>query len=470
VDQAAIATLIRRLAEVVGDAHIVTGESLAPWLRDARGEITGAAVCGVRPGSTAQVAAVVRTCAQAGVAVVTQGGATGMSGGAVPFDGRASVVVQLGRLDDVTVDAASATVTVGAGATIEAVQSAAADVGLAFPPDWGARGTATVGGAIATNAGGVNVLRHGPFRDHVLGLEVVLADGRVLDTMRALRKNAAGLDLRQLFIGTEGTLGIVTAAVLGLSPDPGPAALALLALPDLGAVDDVVAAALPLGFHVDALELLPGWGIARAAEAIGQPDPTDGAADWHVLIQTRGTHADDELAALLSGMADAEVMTDAVVAGSAEHSATLWAVRDALSPTQWGPADAPTAKADVAVPVRRIGEYLRRCTHLVHRLAPEARPLLFGHLGDGNVHTHVVAPAGTDPAEWAATADAVTDAIDELAVELGGTISAEHGIGRALVDRIERQQDPLERELARRIAAVLDPDDLLNPGKVLPER
>ncbi len=461
--------LVDRLRELVGDTNVLTGADLEPHLTDARGETTGAAIAAVRPGTTDEVAAVVRALNDADVAVITQGGSTGMSGGSVPFDDRPSVIVVLTRMRRILpIDEASNTVTVEAGATIEAIQDAAHERQLMFAPDWGARGTATIGGAISTNAGGINVLRFGTMRSHVLGLEVVLPDGRIWDGLRSLRKDSSGIDLKQLFIGAEGTLGIVTGAVVALEHERPHVRSALAALPALDSLDELLGRARVSG-TLTAFELLPETGVRLTADRIGIAHPFTTPADWYVLVRfADAAPVDDTLTAYLSAAADDELIEDAVVAATADQEHQLWRLRDELSPPiLFGPG-VDSVKMDTAVPIGAVTAFISGVEAIAARLAPGSIPFCFGHLGDGNIHAHVL--PGDDPERWAEQKEAVRDALDDLTWRMRGTISAEHGIGRLLVDRVAGQKPPIELELTAAIKELLDPDHRFNPGKTYPAR
>ena len=460
--------LVDRLRELVGDANVVTGADLEPHLTDARGESTGTAIAAVRPGTTDEVAAVIRALDGADVAVVTQGGNTGMSGGSVPFDDRPSVIVVLTRMRRIRAwDAVTGTITVEAGVTIEALQDTARAHGGSFAPDWGARGTATIGGAISTNAGGTNVLRFGTMRDHVLGLEVVLPDGRVWDGLRSLRKDSSGLDLKQLFIGAEGTLGIVTAAVVRLEPERPHVRSALASLRALNFLDELLARARAAGGDLTAFELMPGHGIDLATEKLGIAHPLATRADWYVLVRFAGTTpVDDHLTEFLAAAAADDLVADAVVAATADQEEQLWLLRDELSPPALFGPGVDSVKMDTAVPLGAVTAFVGGVADIAARLAPGSTPFCFGHVGDGNIHAHVLPP--DDLTAWAGQKPAVQQALDELTWQLRGTISAEHGIGRALVGRVAAQKPALELELAAAIKSLLDPDHRFNPGKTFP--
>ena len=426
----------------------------------------------VRPASTTEVSVAVRTCADHGVAIVARGGDTGLSGGTtVPTD-RAAIVLTLDRLDRIeSVDPERWTVTAQAGVTIEALQDAAAAVDRKFAPDWGARGTATIGGAIATDAGGNNVVRYGNLRDNVMGLEVVLADGRVWDGRRALRKDSSGYDLKQLFIGAEGTLGVVTAAVLRLVPATPHTQSALAAITDLHALMPLYALA-----HVHApailtsFELMPELAIERVRTRYGVGHPIATRAEHYVLITLASSQpVTERLAALLGAAADAGTISDAVVAATAEQERALWFLRDEIPPPRAFPDHHMYGlKLDTAVPIDLISEFVARVGALAARIAPAAVCYGFGHVGDGNIHMMVLPASDDGVADFAARRPELQEAVDELVFELGGTLSAEHGLGTLLRDRVVRQKPAIEWELMRTIKSALDPGDLLNPGKTLP--
>lgn len=459
------------LRDLVGAAHVLTAADAAPHLLDVRGVFHGDALAVVRPADTDGVAAVMRWAAQHDTAVVAQGGNTGMSGGAVPTGGRDAIVLSLRRLDAIErVDAAGWTMTVQAGVTIEAMQEAADAAGRLFAPDWGARGTATIGGAIATDAGGNNVVRYGNTRDQVLGLEVVLADGRVWNGLRALRKDSSGYDMKQLFIGSEGTLGVVTRAVVKLHPARPHEATAMAAvagLEHLAPIFDLVVAAA--GDALVAFELLPDEGVRRACAALEVAHPMPDAGPYAVLIRFAAAEpVTDRLAAVLADVTAAGLVTDAVIAATPEQTERLWMIRDELSPSRIHPLHHEGLKLDVAVPVGRMAEYHAAVAALADELTPDSLVYGFGHVGDGNLHLYVLPTTDDRVAAFRAVKPELTRRVDELTFAFGGTLSAEHGIGRELRGRVTGQKPAIEWEMMRAVKAALDPEGRLNPGALLP--
>jgi len=463
---------LRSLAAAVGAPHVLTAAAdVEPYLVDWRGRYRGAALAVVRPANTDQVAAVVRICADAGTPVVAQGGNTGMCGGATPDAGGGAVVVSLSRLDRVrSLDAANATLTVEAGVTLHAVQEAAAAAGLMFPLSLASEGSCTIGGNLSTNAGGTAVLRFGNTRELALGLEVVLADGRVWNGLRGLRKDNTGYDLKQLFIGGEGTLGIVTAAVLKLFPAPAARVTALAAAAD---VDHAVRLLRhmkgALGDRLTGFELISDVALALSRKHHPDlPDPLPGHA-WYVLVQADDTAAGSALATqveeALGGAVESGAALDAALAQSQDQARKLWALRENISEAQR--REGPNIKHDISLPVSAIPAFLADAAVALRNAFPAVRFVTFGHLGDGNLHYNLAAPEGGDAADFMRNAPAVNRIVHDLVVAAGGSISAEHGIGQLKRDELRRYKAPLELELMARIKSALDPQGLLNPGKVL---
>ena len=463
-------SLVERLVRAVGPAHVLTDDAdMAPYTEDWRGRYRGRPIAVVRPAHPGQVAAVVAACSEAGVAVVPQGGNTGLCGGATPISGE--VVVDTRRLNRIRgLDAENNTLAVEAGCPLQAVQEAAAAADRLFPLSLAAEGTATIGGNLATNAGGVQVLRYGNMRDLVLGIEVVLPDGRLWDGMRALRKDNTGYDLKQLFIGAEGTLGIVTAIVLKLFPRPRVTATAWVAVADPSrAVALLGRLRSRTGDRVTAFELVSRVSLDLVLAHIpGCRDPLARRYPWQVLVElsdTLETPLRETLADVLEEAALAEEVADAVVASSEAQAAALWRLRESVSEAQ--KREGLSIKHDIAVPVSRIAQFIERADAVLAAAFPGVRIVCFGHVGDGNLHYNQSRPADEDEGEFIAHTAAVNRIVHDVVAELGGTISAEHGLGQLKREEILRYKSPVEMEMMRAVKRALDPRGLMNPGKLL---
>jgi len=425
----------------------------------------------VRPATTDEVAALVRICARARIPIVAQGGNTSMCGGATPDASGHAIVLSLSRMHAIrNVDAPNATMTLEAGVTLHDAQRAAENAGLFFPLSLASEGTCTIGGNLSTNAGGTAVLRYGNARELVLGIEAVLADGRVFHGLRGLRKNNTGYDLKQLFIGSEGTLAIVTAAVLKLFPAPRTRVTAFAALATL---DDAVALLRALqnaiGDRLTGFELL-----SKAALDVSRrhgrelPDPLPGHP-WYALLQVDDSSADvplrDMVETALARQAEQTVVADATIAQSQEQANRLWALRENVSEAQR--REGPNVKHDISLPISAIPQFCRDTAAALEAAFPGIRLFVFGHLGDGNLHYNVAAPSGEDARTFLEKTAAINRIVHDRAVALGGSISAEHGIGQLKRDELRHYADPLDLELMRRIKCAFDPDGILNPGKVV---
>jgi FAD/FMN-containing dehydrogenase len=457
--------LYQRLAAVVGAAQVLrTAQDMAPYCSDLLGAHHGRPHCVVRPGSTAEAAAVVAACAAAGAPVVACGGNTGFCGGSIPDDSGTQVVVALSRMNRIrAIDTVGDSIAVDAGCVLAQVREHAAAHGRLLPLSHGGEGTSQIGGNLATNAGGLNVLRYGMARELVLGLEVVLADGRVLDMMRALRKDNTGYDLKQLFIGSEGTLGLITGAVLKLFPLPARRETALAAVADPGkAVELLAHARAALGARIAAFELVPRSGMALYLEFDrGAADPFDAPHPWYVLIELEG----EGLAAALEAALRSGLVSDAIIAQSEAQRASLWRVREGLAMAQV--ADPSNLKNDTAVPIAAIDAFIARASLAAERAVPGVRPIPFGHVGDGNIHFNLSRPPDMAPARFIERWPDLVAAIEAVALALGGSISAEHGIGRAKRAALQSARPAVELEMMRTVKRALDPHGLMNPGKVL---
>ena len=466
------ATLLDRLAGIVGDAHLLTAEAdVEPFVTDWRGRYRGAARAVVKPAATDEVAAVIRACAGFGVPIVPQGGNTGLCGGATPHAAADEIVLSLTRMTRVrSLDAANATITVEAGLPLAAVHEAAAAAGLHFPLSLASEGSCTIGGNLSTNAGGTAVLRYGNVRELTLGIEAVLADGSVYSGLRGLRKDNTGYDLKQLFIGAEGTLGVVTAAVLKLFPLPRTRVTALVAVATVDAgialLDRLRAA---LSDRLVGFELMSAFALALSrkhhASAV---DPLPGHP-WYVLVQADDTTAGAPLAALvetaLADAIEAEVAADAVLAQSGEQAAHIWALRENISEAQR--REGPNIKHDISLPVSAIPAFLRESGAALGAAFPGARLVVFGHLGDGNLHYNLSAPEGVTADSFVDNAPRANRIVHDLVAGHGGSFSAEHGVGQLKRDDLVRYKSPVELKLMRAVKAALDPAGLMNPGKVL---
>ncbi|MFG0414424.1 FAD-binding oxidoreductase [Pseudomonas sp. zjy_8] len=465
--------LLPALHDVLGEAGLITdAERMQSYLSDWRNAYRGQAAAVLRPGTTEEVAAAVRLCAQAGVALVPQGGNTGLCGGSIPDASGAQMVLSLTRLKRIReVDVANATITVEAGVILQQLQDAAAEVGRLFPLSLGAEGSCTVGGNLATNAGGTAVLRYGNMRDLALGLEVVLPDGRIWDGLRGLRKDNTGYDLKQLFIGSEGTLGIITAAVLKLFPALRSLTTAWVALPSPQAAVTLLGQMRGLcGDRLTGFELMSRQSLEFVLRhVVGASDPFAEGHPWYVLIELSDTQPDAALNDLLEqGLGEAfeqALVLDAVVAGSQAQVEALWALREGISEAQ--NHEGPSLKHDISVPVSRIPDFIARTDRALQQAFPGVRVVAYGHVGDGNLHYNISKPPGSDDAPFKAQAEAIMRVIYDSTLEDDGSISAEHGLGQSKRAAAQHYKAPLELELMRSIKQALDPAGLMNPGKLL---
>ena len=462
--------VLRAIRDVVGPkGWIDEAAALEPYLREERGLFQGRCAAVARPANTEEVARVVALCAAAGVPIVAHGGNTGLVGGGVP---RGGLVLSTARLNRIrAVDARNRTITVEAGVILADVQAAADQAGALFPLSLGAEGSCRIGGNLATNAGGMNVLRYGNARDLVLGLEVVLADGRVWDGLSRLRKNNTGYDLKQLFLGSEGTLGIITAAVLELFAKPRTKETALAAVPSaeaavelFGRLNDVAGDALV------AFELMARIALDFCVAHIpGCADPFADRHPWYALLELTSPRRDDPLRATLeqalSEACEAGVVLDAVVAQNEAQAAGLWRMRESVPEAQRH--EGGSIKNDISVPLSRVAEFIERASRAVERALPGIRVVVFGHLGDGNIHFNLSQPVGMDRLAYLAEWDRLERLVSDIAVELDGSFSAEHGIGELKRAGLLRYKSGIEIELMRRLKRALDPKNIMNPGKII---
>ena len=455
------ARLQSAFAALIGEKNVLTEpRDTAPYTRDWRKQYNASAECVLRPASTAEVAALVGVCAREGVAVVPQGGNTGLSGGSVPSGTRREIVLSLGRLNRIrSIDALNDTLTAEAGCVLAEVQQAADAAGRLFALSLAAEGSCQIGGNLSTNAGGVNVLRYGNARDQVLGLEVVLPDGRVWDGLRALRKDNSGYDLKQLFLGAEGTLGVITAAVLKLHPKPTARATAWIGLHSpASAVELLARLHQRLGERISAFELVSRRCLdAVLAHDASARDPLPGAHAWYVLAEFADALAPEALTAQVEqALGESPQAEDAALASSNAQALALWRIRETIPEAQFA-----NVKHDVSVPVSRVPELIARAEAALQAQFPGAPLYAFGHIGDGNIHFNV------GDAALVARREEVNRVVYGVVDALGGSISAEHGLGQMKREEIRRHKDALELELMRAVKRALDPQGLMNPGKVL---
>jgi FAD/FMN-containing dehydrogenase len=466
--------LIAELAGVLGEANVlVSAQDQAPFLTDWLGKYHGTARAVVRPGSTAEVAAVMRICARRKVPVVPQGGNTSMSGGATPDASGQAIVLSLMRLNSIrNIDTIGNTITVDAGVVLAEVQQAAQQAGRFFPLSLGAEGSCSIGGNLAANAGGVAVLRYGRMRELTLGLEVVLADGRIWDGLTALRKDNTGYALRDLFIGSEGTLGVITGAVLKLFAAPHARASGFVAVRDAAAALELLAAVRErCGDRLTAFEFLTGECLALILHHIGDARlPLAAMPPAAVLIEL--SDQDDEpglrerLEAALTESIETGLVLDATIAQDGTQAKAFWRIREGVSEALVRAGKA--AKHDVSMPISAMADFVAATDAAVRAAAPGVRPIVFGHLGDGNLHYNLLPAAGEDPAAFAAIAPELTRIVHDEIGRRRGSISAEHGIGQLRVSEMKLRKAPLELELMQQFKQLLDPAGLLNPGKLLP--
>lgn len=447
---------------------------LDPWLTDWRGRFTGRACGMASPASTAELAALVRLCAGHGVPIVPQGGNSGMCGGATPDTAGTALLLSTRRLTTIgPIDPAARQVTCGAGVILQNLHEAAEAQGLRFPLSLGGKGSATIGGLVSTNAGGTQVLRHGSMRALVLGLEAVLADGQVFSALTPLKKDNRGFDLKQLLIGSEGTLGIVTAATLRLVPAVAERIVVWVGLSSLQRARALLLFCEDrLGGAVEGFEVMPASSIAAVlAFDPGTRAPLADPHPWHVLIEvvadaTAAAELRDRVELAIGAALEAGLIDDAVLSAGEAQAEALWRLRESVPAAER--AHGPAMQHDISVPVERMPDFVDAAVAEVESTFPGVRAIAFGHLGDGNVHFHAVAPAGADPQRWPQTiGKQISALVHDRVVEWAGSISAEHGIGQLKRDELERLGDPVSLALMRRVKAALDPQGLFNPGKLV---
>jgi FAD/FMN-containing dehydrogenase len=462
--------LLARFAAIVGQKYAITDPQLqAPYVVEMRDLFRGHTPMVLRPASVAEVSAIVKLANETATPIVPQGGNTGLVGGQIPHHNE--IVLSLTRLDRIReVDPTSNTITCEAGVTLQRAREAAAAVNRLYPQLLPSEGTCTIGGNLSTNAGGTAAIAHGIARSHALGLEVVLADGRVLNNLNKLKKDNTGYDLKNLFIGAEGTLGIITAAVLRLVPRPRSVETAFAGVASAEAALELLGIAQERsGGDVTSFEIMTRRGIELVLEhAAGCRDPLASPHDWYVLIELSSQQREGlrgVLEEILAQGMERNLVIDATIAGSLEQAKAFWRIREMFGEVQRHAGG--SIKHDVSVPVAAVPAFIREANAAVTALIPGARPLPFGHLGDGNIHYNVTQPVGADKAEFLKRWDEVNAVVFAVVKKYDGSISAEHGIGVMKRDLLLSVKDPVALDLMRSLKALLDPKNILNPGKVL---
>ncbi len=461
--------LIEQLKRIVGPQGWTTDEvDLEPHLTEWRNAVRGSTPIMISPASTEEVSQVVRACATGDVAIVPQGGNTGMCAGAIPDDTGEQVILNLSRMNRIrAIDPLDFSMVVDGGCILATIQDAAKEVDRYFPLRLGAEGSCQIGGNLSTNAGGINVIRYGTARDLALGLEVVLPDGTIWNGLKTLRKDTAGYDLKQLFIGSEGTLGIITGAALRLFPDPGETTSALLAVERAGnAIPLLAELRTTLADRIEAFELIGASAFDLVERHI--PDsrmPFDESYPWYVLVEASVEGSPGVFEDALTRCLEQGLVLDAIIAKSSAEAAKIWRLRHSISAAE--KREGVGLKHDISVPIGRMEEFLARGEILISAASPRAVLVAFGHVGDGNLHYNVHLPAESGEHENAQKAARITTLIYDLVAELGGSFSAEHGVGVLKREYLLRYKDDVDLILMRALKKALDPANVLNPGKVI---
>ena len=467
-------TILDRIRSAVGDAGVITDENdKAPFLRDERGYYTGTTPMIVRPATTEEVASVVSICNETRTPIVPQGGNTGLCGGATPYEHGGEVLMSLTRMNKVRdIDVLNYAITVEAGVILADVQKAADDVDRYFPLSLGGEGTALIGGNLSTNAGGTGVLRYGPARDLCLGLEAVLPDGRIWSGLTGLRKDNTGYDLKHLFIGAEGTLGIITAACLKLFPKPADIRTAFVAVRDQHAAVELLARARRItDDRVVTFEYMQRESIEFALAHIADTrDPMPTEYRHYVMMELAAGEAAvaglrDMMETVLGDSMEDGIVLNAVLAESGQQAADFWRIRETIPEAQ--KFEGASSKHDISVPVSGVADFLIEATADIRRLIPGVRPCAFGHVGDGNIHFNFSRPLDMTDDDFKAMEPEIHKTVYDRTVAMGGSISAEHGIGRLRRGELETYKSPVALDVMRAIKATLDPNGIMNPGKVL---
>ncbi|MCW5738241.1 MAG: FAD-binding oxidoreductase [Enhydrobacter sp.] len=472
-------SFVEKLRAIVGDKGLVLDtQEMRPYLSDWRENYLGAALAIVRPASTEEVSEVVKLCAAEKVAICPQGGNTGMSGGATPQEVGLEIVLSLTRMNRILeIDKVGYSMTVEAGVILKTIQEAAADHDRLFPLSLGAEGSCTIGGNLSTNAGGVQVLHYGNARNLVMGLEVVLPNGDIWNGMRALKKDNTGYDLRDLYLGAEGTLGIITKAILKLWPKPKDVATSWIAVASPAAAVELLSGAYAASEdNVTSCELMSRQGIELVLKNIhGATDPLADRHDWYVLLEwsssrpprhgANQTGLREKMETYLGEAMEKGLVLDAVIAQNETQARSFWALRENHSESQ--KREGPSIKHDISVSVSKLPEFVAEGLAVMNRVLPGCRPVPFGHVGDGNLHFNCQSPPGWSKPQFMHHGEAISGAIYDLVTRFGGSISAEHGIGRIKVNELAHYRSQIELDVMRMLKRALDPHNIMNPGKVI---
>ena len=460
--------LLNHFAAIVGEKHAIRdAASMAGYMTEWREIWVGKSPLVMRPGNTEEVSRILKLASETGTAIVPQSGNTGLVGGQIPFEDGHELLLSLDRMTKIlSVDAADNTMTVQAGATLKSVQNAAAEAERLFPLSLASEGSCRIGGNLSTNAGGLNVLAYGNARDLCLGLEVVLPDGRIWNGLRRLRKDNTGYDLKNMFIGAEGTLGVITAAVLKLYPKPRSHETAFIAVTSPQAAVDLLSLAKEMsGNRVVAFELLPRIAMDFTVKHMGISNPLVEFSPWYALSELADPAA-GSFEAILEEAMTRGLVTDATLAQSETQRQALWAIRELMPESQ--KFEGGSIKHDISVPVSKIPQFIIEATRAVENYMPGARVMSFGHMGDGNLHFNVSQPIGMDKKKYFDLWHEMNAVVFDVVLKFEGSISAEHGIGRLKRDHMPEIKSPVELQMMRDLKKLFDPANIMNPGKVLP--
>lgn len=462
---------LEQIKKLLGPTGVVAAGDQGPFLTEWRDKFSGKPALVVQPVSTEEVSLVMRLAYEAGIGVVPQSGNTGLVGGQMPSAKGDQVLLNLSRMNAIQdVDLSNDTMTVEAGVILQSVQEKAEASGRLFPLSLASEGSAQIGGLLSTNAGGVNVLKYGNARAQVLGLEVVLPDGRIWDGLRGLRKDNTGYDLKQLFLGAEGTLGIITGAVLKLFPRPREIATCMMALPDLKSAPELLAFARErLGDQVNAFELIPRLAFEFLAKHANLTSPLATVTDWSILMDFENHDPDNssnkQMERFLERALESGLIVDATPARSLAQSKEFWQMREMISGIQ--KPEGGSIKHDISVAISDIPAFVERASKAVGAACLGIRPVIFGHVGDGNLHFNLTQPEGADTQDYLARWPELTRLVHDIVADMNGSISAEHGIGQLKREDLVRYKSDVELDLMRAVKAALDPKGIMNPGKLV---